>query len=214
MLKGSNFSDSFGGYVAPDPIVRIITVDSVEYKIRKGNGAPYMSAICFQNQKTALSGEYLLDFSDENLVARIKEEIEKLKQIENSYQNDLHSDVTLLRTVCQSVGIEVDEDLGGNFRYFLKEYLKAKNISREFYVSKLNGDTYKINYNGVSLSLQQFLETVEEELKQPSFEELLQEFKGLLKRPQTPTTKAKVTQLRQKLYSVGSKTQLKQANLI
>lgn len=214
MLKGSNFSDSFGGYVAPDPIVRTITVESVEYKIRKGNGAPYMSAICFENQKTELSGNFLIDFSNENLAARIKEEIEKLKQIEISYQNSLNSDVALLRKVCQSVGVEVDEDLGGNFKYFLNKYLKAKDISKDFYISKLNGDTYKINYNGVSLSLQQFLKTVEDELKQPSFEELLQEFKGLLKKPQTPTTKAKVTQLRQKLYSVGSKTQLKQANLI
>lgn len=214
MLKGSNFSDSFGGYVPPDPIVRTITVDSVEYKIRKGNGAPYMSAICFENQKTELSGNFLIDFSDENLVARIKEELLKLKETEIKYQNSLNSDVALLRKVCQSVGIEVDEDLGGNFKYFLNKYLKAKNISRDFYISKLNGDTYRINYNGVALSLQQFLQAVEDEVKQPSFEELLQEFKGLLKKPQTPATKAKVTQLRQRLYSVGSKSDLKKANLI
>ncbi|MFM6107548.1 MAG: hypothetical protein ACKPEO_19110 [Sphaerospermopsis kisseleviana] len=217
MLKGSDFSDGFGGYVAPDPIVRTISVNNTEYKIRKKeseSGTPYMSAICFENQKIILSGDFLINLSDSNLVARIKEEIKNLEQQETNYQQDLCSDVLLLREKCRSVGIIVDEDLGGNFKYFLNKYLKAKGISRDFYSTKLNGDTYKINYNGASLSLQQFLKTVEDELNQPSFEELLQEFQQLLKKPQTQTTKVKITELRQKLYSVGSKPELKKANLI
>jgi hypothetical protein len=169
----SSVGDYLGGYVAPDPLVRKIEVDGKTYEIRKGeNCSPYMSAICYKNQESNLKGEFLLNFSDENLISRIREEIRSLKQKEAEYQNNISNDVSLLRQVCDSVGIVVDEDIQGNFKYFLSKYLKAKNIEVEFRVYKSNDSTYEIDYKG-SHSFSSFLTLLnEEQAKKERLEQL------------------------------------------
>ena len=152
----SSVGDYLGGCVA-DPLLRTITVDSREIEIRKAeHGTPYTNII-YKNQTTSLRGDFLLDFSDENLISRIREEIAILKLKEEKYQESLSNDVALLRQICASVGIQVDEDIQGNFKYFLHKYLKAKgNGDIDFYIAKGNGDSYEVIYEGFH-SLKDFL---------------------------------------------------------
>ena len=203
-LKGSDFSDSFGGYAPPDPVVRVIS----NYKIRKADhGVPYLK-LCYENQSVALRGNFLLDSSDADLIERIREETGKLKVKEQEYQKTLISDVALLREVCKSVGVEVDEYIEGNFKYFLNQYLKSKGLDWDFYVVKLNGNSYAIEWNG-SHSLSAFLQLVDKELNKPTFEQLIVEFKALLKKPQTSGNRKKIDEIRDLLYKQGTRDQLR-----